>query len=1107
MHNQKTVLLPNTVPSLLRIQRVSFCWFLESGFLEVLEKFGFIDDYSDIFRIAFVANFFKLSAPIFSLKYARKIGPLSYSTQIITKLTILEKESKRKLTSVPILLSRLPLLTNEGSIYLNGTERIIISQLTRGPGTYYSFKKSKRKQITTVTLLPASGPWLDFNLTEKLSKVDDGDIQLAIKFRIFEVPVYYILRLLEMHDDLILEKVKCAPLLFNKFFRLEYNSILDELICSFVISTQQVTKFFSKEEAVQAIVYYNFFDPRKLFLSPLGRRQLISNLHVKVSKTAYALTREDIVGVVNDLVDYHEGNNMNLKDIDHIGKKKARAIGELLQIQVQIALIQTHNLIRSNLVKNRSIFRFLSKNFSPILSASLSIMHAVKSLYSTSPIESSFKELLNSSPLSQFMDQINPLASIKQKRKVSLLGSGGLSADQSRSTRVRNIHPSQYGRICTIETDEGSYAGIVNILSINAKINGFGLLVTSFQKVDNRHISYNTIYFDAKQEEKLLVATGDQFIDDLGFIKNKYVRSRLRNEPAAAPSTNLLYKAPLPVQNLAVGASLNPFLEHNDAIRTLMASNMQRQSLGLIYPILSVIGTGLEWQIIGDSSSDIKCFTSGKVIAIKQTLIVIQTIKKWKFLYTRRLCERSNQQMAIYQRLCVAINEKVTIGQSLATGTCSMKGEFSIGQNVLVAYLPWYGFNFEDAVIINERLIRDDIYTSLHVNVLTTTVCYTDLGPEEITKDIPEVATASLNHLDSRGLPYIGTWVTALDILCGKITPINLGQARPEIKLMRAVLALSPYIMKDSSLRLPIDVKGRVTRFFVHQHTMTEWEASRLGAIQLFIEVEVTQRKRIEVGDKMSGRHGNKGVISIVAPVEDMPHLHDGTPVDIILNPLGVPSRMNVGQIYECLLGWASETLGVRVKVIPFDEAYSLDASYKLINKQLLRASPIAPWRFSSINPGKVMLCDGKTGLGFQNPVTVGISYFLKLSHLVSKKIHARATGPYSIITQQPLQGRTNNGGQKLGEMEVWALEAYGAATTLHEFLTVKSDDISGRFETARALFKGANLPIPGISETFRVLIRELQALCLDVSAYKVGLTVTKRVKSVEIDLFSDILL
>lgn len=1103
MHNQKSLLLPSTISSLLVVQRVSFCWFLEYGFIEILERFGFIDDYSDIFRITFISEFFKISSPAFSLKHVRKIGPLSYSVKIFTKLAVFEKESKTKLGFIPILLSHLPLLTNEGSIYLNGIERIIVSQLTRGPGVYYSCKKSKRKFVTTATLLPAHGPWVDFNLMEPFQRGVLPKLELTVKIRNLEVPIYHILRLLKMTDDLILQEISCAFLFFKDFWEMEENVLLKELIDYFEVSLQQVESFFYKEEAVQAVTYYNLFDPRKLFLSALGRRQLISSLRINVVKTAYVLTREDIIGIVNDLVDYQEGCKLEQKDIDHLGNKKARAIGELLQAQVQAALTQSHNFVRSNFIKNRSTFKSLRKNKSPNFSRSLPVVYALKSLYNRLLIENSFKEFFNSSSLLQFMDQINPLASIKHQRKVSLLGSGGLTIDQTRSIRIRNIHPSQYGRICTIETDEGRYAGIVNMLSINAKINGLGLLVSSIQKVYNRYMSsYNLLYVDAYWEEKSTVAAGDQFVDNMGFIKNQYIRARSHNEPVAVPSSKIDYRIFLPTHNFAIGISLSPFLEHNDVTRVLMSSNMQRQSLGLLYSIPPIIGTGFEWQVIGDSSSDIKCFTSGKVIVIKQTSIVVQTIKKWKFLYIRRLCERSNQQTAIHQRSCVSLNEKVRVGQPLATGMCSVKGEFAIGQNLLVAYLPWYGFNFEDAIIISERLVHDDIYTSFHVQVLKTTVCYTTLGLEEITRIIPEVSKVSLKHLDSRGLPYIGAWVKPRDILCGKVTPVNPKLARPALKLMRAVLSLKPHKMKDSSLRLPNDIGGRVTRFLIQQHTMTKWAAFRLGAIHLFVEVEVTQRKRIKVGDKMAGRHGNKGVVSIVAPVEDMPYLYDGTPVDMVLNPLGVPSRMNVGQIYECLMGWAADTLGIRFKVIPFDEAYALDASYRFVNKKLIKASNIDPWRFPIVCPGKIMLSDGKTGNGFQNSITVGITYFLKLNHIVSKKIHARNTGPYSVVTQQPLKGRANKGGQRLGEMEVWALEAYGAATTLHELLTIKADDMSGRLETARAILKGLNIPAPGISETFRVFIREIQALCLDISAHRLDLTATLFNKSINVNLF-----
>jgi DNA-directed RNA polymerase subunit beta len=724
-------------------------------------------------------------------------------------------------------------------------------------------------------------------------------------------------------------------------------------------------------------------------------------------------------------------------------------------------------------------------------------------LVNPKPLVSSIREFFGSNPLSQFMDQTNPLAELTHKRRLSVLGPGGITRDRA-GFAVRDIHPSQYGRICPIETPEGPNAGLIGSLSTYGRVNSYGFIETPFYKVEEGKVLQDSypLYLDATAEDRYRLAAGDLEIDALGSIKNKNVPVRYRQDLVSVSATSVDYIAVSPIQVVSLATALIPFLEHDDANRALMGSNMQRQSVPLLYPEAPIVGTGLEGQTVRDSGMTVLSANYGKVIQINEGRIVIKDRQHTIFTYTLTKYQRSNQDTCINQRPFVSINEKVSTGQVIADGASTEGGELSVGQNIIIAYMPWEGYNYEDAFVVSERLLYDDLYTSLHIEKFEIEIRQTKLGMEEVTRDLPNVSEYSIRNLDENGIIKIGTWVTSGDTLVGKLTPKGESDYPPEGKLLRAIFGEKSRDVRNTSLKLPHGTCGRVLDVKIFSRSNRDDLPPGTDEI---LKVYIAQTRRIQIGDKMAGRHGNKGIISKILPRQDMPFLPDGTPVDMLLNPLGVPSRMNVGQIFECLLGFAGENLNVRFKVVPFDEMYGAEASRALINKKLKEASISKKWIFSSKHPGKMVIRDGRTGQDFENPITVGRAYMLKLVHLVDDKIHARSTGPYSLVTQQPLGGRAQQGGQRLGEMEVWALEAFGAAYTLQELLTIKSDDMKGRNETLNAIVKGLPIPKPGIPESFKVLMRELQALCLDVATYKLDVYNNNEIKDYEINLMTEI--
>ena len=769
-------------------------------------------------------------------------------------------------------------------------------------------------------------------------------------------------------------------------------------------------------------------------------------------------------------------------DIDHLGNRRVRAVGELLQNQLRIGLSRIERIAQERMTTRNP--KYLRVNV----------------LITSKPLASSIREFFGTNPLSQFMDQTNPLAELTHKRRLSVLGPGGITRERA-GFAIRDIHPSQYGRICPVETPEGPNAGLIGSLSTYGKVNSYGFIEAPFYKVEEGKVLQNSypIYLDAPSEEDYRIAAGDVQLTLDGTIQNTNIPVRYQNEVINVSSIDVDYIAVSPIQVVSLAAALIPFLEHDDANRALMGSNMQRQSVPLLYPEAPLIGTGLEGQTARDSGITLLSTSDGKILQVNGGEIVVKDTNQNMFTYSLRKYQRSNQETCINQRPFVSKNEKITTGQVLADGASTESGELAVGQNILIAYMPWEGYNYEDAFIMSERLLYDELYTSLHIEKFEIDICRTKLGTEEVTKNLPYMKEYALKDLDENGIIKIGTRAKGGDILVGKVTPKRDSNSLPEAKLLRAIFGETEKV-RNTSLRLPNGTAGCVLDIKIFSRNNRD---DLPAGTEKIIKVYIAQTRRIQVGDKMAGRHGNKGIISKILPRQDMPYLPDGTFVDMILNPLGVPSRMNVGQLFECLLGLAADNLNIRFKIVPFDEMYGAEASRALINKKLKEAAGLNEWIFSPKHPGKMMLRDGRTGQFFDNPITVGCAYMLKLVHLVDDKIHARSTGPYSLVTQQPLGGRAKHGGQRLGEMEVWALEAFGAAYTLQELLTIKSDDMKGRNEALSAIVKGLPMPLPGIPESFKVLVRELQALCLDISTHKIDICKDKNLIDYEINLIN----
>ena len=955
--------------------------------------------------------------------------------------------------------------------YLKTKANLLLYQKDHEIKTSYH-RKYDKKDLYTATLIPEYGSWIRFTF-QKNTKInaykypiknqeDEVIIQLD---KINHKPVLHLLKEMGLTDLEIYQNLQ-----YSDFFYFNKPLLVNSTHFNYPIPRFTVSLNYLRNISE----FSRIFDSTYYRLGLVGRLKINNRLNLKISEHLQTITYEDIFAITDKLISLTISKTVQ-DDIDHLKNRRVRSVGELLQNFFRIGFQRLSRNLRNQTNKIDS---------SHLLSFNI--------------VNATIREFFGSSQLSQYLDQTNPLSSLTHRRRISGLGPGGLDRDRI-SFAVRAIHPSHYGRICPIETPEGQNVGLIASLTTCARVNKSGFLETPFWRVRNGKVlkTGNPIYLTADIEDLYKIAPADISTNKENYLIKNLIPVRYQQEIISVTPSEVDFIAISPVQVVSVAASLIPFFEHDDANRALMGSNMQRQSVPLIRPQKPIVGTGLENQIAIDSGMTLNAEASGIVGSVTANKIVIKYTNGKKSTYKLQKYLRSNQQTCINQRPIIWEGETVKSGQMLTDGPAITDSELSLGQNVLVGYMPWQGYNFEDAILISERLVYDDIFTSIHIERYKIEIDKNSETSEQITKDIPNLNLAEVNHLNENGIVTVGTFVKPGDILVGKVISNNTSEQLPESKLLRAIFGTKAKGVKDNSYRMPDGEYGRVIE------TVTLNLRTKLTYKFEKIYVFIAQVRKIQVGDKIAGRHGNKGIISRILPRQDMPFLPDGTPVDILLNPLGVPSRMNVGQLYECLLGLAGDKLNSRFKILPFDEMYGLEISRILINKKLRQASIVKneSWLFNPYAPGKMALIDGRTGQEFDNPVTVGNAYMLKLIHLVDDKMHARATGPYSLITQQPLRGKAQHGGQRFGEMEVWALEGFGAAFTLKELLTIKSDDMEGRNETLNAIVKGQQIPSFGIPESFKVLLQELRSVGLDISTYKIEKFSSRKKYEVEINL------
>nr|YP_010133859.1 beta subunit of RNA polymerase [Fistulifera saprophila]QWM93349.1 beta subunit of RNA polymerase [Fistulifera saprophila] len=933
-------------------------------------------------------------------------------------------------------------------------------------------KKYDEKDLYTATLIPESGSWIRFSF-QKNTKINsykyplkNQEDEIIIQLdKVNQKPILHLLKEMGLTDLEIYQNLEHAeffyfnkPLLFNSKY-----------------SNQPLSRFNLTSTYFNNISEFSkIFDPSYYRLGRVGRLKLNKRLNVQINDRFQTITYEDIFAIIDKLINLTITKTVQ-DDIDHLKNRRVRSVGELLQNLLQIGFQRLIRKLR-NQTNKMDAGQLLSFNI----------------------VNATVREFFGSSQLSQYLDQTNPLSSLTHRRRISGLGPGGFDRDRI-SFAVRDIHPSHYGRICPIETPEGQNVGLIASLTTCARVNKSGFLETPFWRVINGKVikTGSPIYLTADIEDLYKIAPADIAVNKENYLIKNLIPVRYKQDFVNVTPSEVDFIAISPVQVVSVAASLIPFFEHDDANRALMGSNMQRQSVPLIFPQKPIVGTGLENQISIDSGLTLNAQLSGTISSVTANKIVVTNQNGKKLTYRLQKYLRSNQQTCINQRPIVWKGEKVQSGQILTDGPAITSGELSLGQNVLVGYMPWQGYNFEDAILVSERLVYDDVFTSIHIERYKIEIDRNSETSERTTKNVPNLTSNELKHLNEDGIVKVGTFVKPADILVGKVVSSNTSEQLPESKLLRAIFGAKAKGVKDNSYKMPDGDYGRVIETVTfNRRTKVTYQFEK-------IYIFIAQIRKIQVGDKIAGRHGNKGIISRILPRQDMPFLPDGTPVDILLNPLGVPSRMNVGQLYECLLGLAGDKLNCRFKILPFDEMYGLEVSRILINKKLRQASisKNESWLFNPYAPGKIVLIDGRTGIEFENPVTVGNAYMLKLIHLVDDKMHARATGPYSLITQQPLRGKAQHGGQRFGEMEVWALEGFGAAFTLKELLTIKSDDMQGRNETLNAIVKGQPIPKFGIPESFKVLLHELRSIGLDMSTYKIEKFSSNKKYEVEVNL------
>ena len=918
-------------------------------------------------------------------------------------------------------------------------------------------KKYEEKELYTATLIPEYGSWIRFgfqkntkiNVSKYPIKNQEDEIIIQLD-KVTQKPIIHLLKEMGVTDLEI-----CQNLQNSEFFYFN-----NPLLTHSIYEPDKLLRFNLNKNYYKNISEFSrIFDPSYYRLGKIGRSKLNNRLNIKLSKRITTITYNDIFAIIDKLITLSTSKQIS-DDIDHLKNRRVRSVGELLQNLFRIGFQRLLRKLRSQ----------TNKTYSSQLS-SFNIVGAT------------IREFFGASQLSQYMDQTNPLSSLTHRRRISGLGPGGFDRDRI-SFAVRDIHPSHYGRICPIETPEGQNVGLIASLTTCARVNESGFLETPFWRVINGKVIKTgaPIYLTADIEDFYKIAPADISTNEENYLTKNLIPIRYKQDFLTVTPSEVDFIAVSPIQVVSVAASLIPFFEHDDANRALMGSNMQRQSVPLLLPQKPIVGTGLENQIALDSGIVINAQQDGIVESVTANKIIILENSGRHYKYDLQKYQRSNQETCINHRPIVWEGEKIKSGQMLTDGPGIISSELSLGQNVLVAYMPWQGYNFEDAILINERLVYEDIFTSIHIERYEIEIDRTAEMSEQTTNNIPNLNISDVQNLNEDGIVTIGTFVKPGDILVGKIIPKDDSEQLPESKLLRAIFGAKAKGVRDTSFRMPEGEYGRVIE------TLTFNRRTKLAYKFEKIQIFIAQIRKIQVGDKIAGRHGNKGIISRILPRQDMPFLPDGTPIDIILNPLGVPSRMNVGQLYECLLGLAGHKLNRRFKILPFDEMYGSEVSRILINKKLRQASieNDEAWLFNPYSPGKMVLLDGRTGKEFDNPITVGNAYMLKLIHLVDDKMHSRATGPYSLVTQQPLGGKAQHGGQRFGEMEVWALEGFGASFTLKELLTIKSDDMQGRNETLNSIIKGQPIPTSGVPESFKVLVQELRSIGLDLSTYRI---------------------
>ncbi len=1063
------------LPDLVEIQRESFRWFLEEGLIEELDSFSPITDYTGKIELHFLAKDYKLKRPKYNVDEAKRRDS-TYAVQMYVPTRLINKETG-EIKEQEVFIGDLPLMTDRGTFIINGAERVIVNQIVRSPGVYYKSETDKNGRRTyNASLIPNRGAWLKF-------ETDKNDLVWVRIDKTRKLSAQVLLKALGLTDGEIFDRLR-HPEYYQKTIEKEGQFGEDEALLELYRKLRPGEP--PTVSGGQQLLDSRFFDPKRYDLGRVGRYKLNKKLRLNTAENIRVLTADDILAAIDYLINL-EFDIGSIDDIDHLGNRRVRSVGELLQNQVRVGLNRLERIIKERMTVSDV------ESLTPA------------SLVNPKPLVAAIKEFFGSSQLSQFMDQTNPLAELTHKRRLSALGPGGLTRERA-GFAVRDIHPSHYGRICPIETPEGPNAGLIGSLATHARVNSYGFIETPSYPVENGRVLKDKppLYMTADEEDDKRVAPGDIPTDENGYILGEVVPVRYRQDFTTTSPIEVDFVAVSPVQIISVATSLIPFLEHDDANRALMGSNMQRQAVPLLRPERPLVGTGLEAQAARDSGMVVISRGEAEVTYVAADLIRVRDNDGTEISYPLQKYQRSNQDTCLNQRPIVFVGDRVQPGQIIADGSATEGGELALGQNILAAYMPWEGYNYEDAILISERLVKDEVYTSIHIEKYEIEARQTKLGPEEITREIPNVGEDALRQLDENGIIRVGAWVDSGDILVGKVTPKGESDQPPEEKLLRAIFGEKARDVRDNSLRVPNGEKGRVVD--VRVFTREQGDELPPGA-NMVVRVYVAQKRKIQVGDKMAGRHGNKGIISRILPCEDMPYLEDGTPIDVVLNPLGVPSRMNVGQVFECLLGWAGENLGLRFKMTPFDEMHGEEASRLTVHGKLAEAATNKDkrWTYNAKEPGKLVVYDGRTGEPFDQPVTVGKAYMLKLVHLVDDKIHARSTGPYSLVTQQPLGGKAQQGGQRFGEMEVWALEAFGAAYTLQELLTVKSDDMQGRNEALNAIVKGQAIPRPGTPESFKVLMRELQSLCLDIAVHKIEVDDEGGSRDVEVDLMADI--